>query len=848
MVWRSPNLGAMNNGGAGVGGGPGGPQEGGQVGTEYTLQGVMRFLQIEWHNHERARNAWDIERAEMKAKIAKQEGDVRNAKKLNEQLDKQIRMLERALKAERAKSKAAASGEKLADSKGEVKVDVKGKSVAKSEVKAPEKPPGSFLELEGDRESSDQDKDSKDKSHVYLQKTVEEVTYLLTPPAQPPQSQQIQALANSTGFMSQPGDLPLSLEEVYMQQRAKQQQQQQQGSMLGHPSAAPNHQPPPLPSNNEHSTGPRSGHPQQQSAFMTRGVPSQMPLPQQPPSTAHHLDNRGPYPEHADENVERITHTYDNMGRPISAQEESNLSFGGSRLMNDEPDGWNFEDNPLADQTSETLPRRRPDQDLFPSANNIPMRSPPRSTVSHRRKSSGSTAMVRRRSEGIETNPSTQSARQDPANFKVRFALRGHLDVVRSVIFTGGGSPSEPEICTAGDDGMIKRWIIPASYPSSLNHKQEVNDLDIQSYFTHRGHDGAVTSLAACPVSASFSTGGRASGDGWIFSGGQDASVRVWERGRVDPKATLEGHTDAVWTVCVLPATCGAIFGPDSANLGGPDRVLLASGSADGTVKIWAVSAPPQLASPQAGSRRGAPGTRRHSVTSGSNYPSSPQPSIATNTPFHYTLVHSISRAGAASPTCIAPLSPTGETFVVAYADASILIYDTRTGEEVIGMASAETYDGTVATGVNAVVAIATSQEGLGGEGGRGSLGMGEDEGLHGATGSSSQGGVEGVIISGHEDRFIRFFDANSGQCTYSMLAHPSAISSLSLSKDGREAVSAGHDASIRFWSLEKRICTQEITSHRIMRGEGVCSVVWSQDGRLVVSAGGDGVVKVFAR
>jgi striatin 1/3/4 len=86
------------------------------------------------------------------------------------------------------------------------------------------------------------------------------------------------------------------------------------------------------------------------------------------------------------------------------------------------------------------------------------------------------------------------------------------------------------------------------------------------------------------------------------------------------------------------------------------------------------------------------------------------------------------------------------------------------------------------------------------------------------------------------------------GQCTYQMLAHPSAISSLSLSKDGHEAVSAGHDASIRFWSLDKRICTQEITAHRIMRGEGVCSVVWSQDGRLVVSAGGDGIVKVFAR
>lgn len=80
------------------------------------------------------------------------------------------------------------------------------------------------------------------------------------------------------------------------------------------------------------------------------------------------------------------------------------------------------------------------------------------------------------------------------------------------------------------------------------------------------------------------------------------------------------------------------------------------------------------------------------------------------------------------------------------------------------------------------------------------------------------------------------------------MLAHPSSISSLSLSRDGREAVSAGHDASIRFWNLEKRVCTQMISSHRIMRGEGVCAIVWSQDGRLVVSGGGDGVVKVYTR
>jgi hypothetical protein len=90
-----------------------------------TVVGVMRFLQLEWHNHERARNAWDIERAEMKAKIAKQEGEVRSAKKLNDQLNKHIRMLEQALTNERKKKSEAAGGDSEATT--EDRKDSKGK-------------------------------------------------------------------------------------------------------------------------------------------------------------------------------------------------------------------------------------------------------------------------------------------------------------------------------------------------------------------------------------------------------------------------------------------------------------------------------------------------------------------------------------------------------------------------------------------------------------------------------------------------------------------------------------------------------------------------------------------------
>lgn len=99
----------------------------------------MRFLQIEWHNHERARNAWDIERAEMKAKIAKQEGDCRSAKKMNESLDRQIRMLEKALKAERAKNKAIAAGQEP-PTEDEVKKEWNGRIGMKSHSKQSKSP------------------------------------------------------------------------------------------------------------------------------------------------------------------------------------------------------------------------------------------------------------------------------------------------------------------------------------------------------------------------------------------------------------------------------------------------------------------------------------------------------------------------------------------------------------------------------------------------------------------------------------------------------------------------------------------------------------------------------------
>ena len=77
----------------------------------------MRFLQTEWHRHERDRNAWQIERAEMKSRIGKLEGDGRTNKHLQESLGKHVKILENALKKEREKNKAIQTGLQPEDKK-----------------------------------------------------------------------------------------------------------------------------------------------------------------------------------------------------------------------------------------------------------------------------------------------------------------------------------------------------------------------------------------------------------------------------------------------------------------------------------------------------------------------------------------------------------------------------------------------------------------------------------------------------------------------------------------------------------------------------------------------------------
>lgn len=79
--------------------------------TEYTLQGVMRFLQTEWHRHERERNAWEIENQEMRGRIASLEGQARRSDATQKALRKYVAILERKIKDQAAQLKGETATE-----------------------------------------------------------------------------------------------------------------------------------------------------------------------------------------------------------------------------------------------------------------------------------------------------------------------------------------------------------------------------------------------------------------------------------------------------------------------------------------------------------------------------------------------------------------------------------------------------------------------------------------------------------------------------------------------------------------------------------------------------------------
>ncbi|XP_049994793.1 striatin-3 isoform X4 [Alexandromys fortis] len=96
--------------GAPGGGGPAasevaGPPPGPELSRpqQYTIPGILHYIQHEWARFEMERAHWEVERAELQARIAFLQGERKGQENLKKDLVRRIKMLEYALKQERAK-------------------------------------------------------------------------------------------------------------------------------------------------------------------------------------------------------------------------------------------------------------------------------------------------------------------------------------------------------------------------------------------------------------------------------------------------------------------------------------------------------------------------------------------------------------------------------------------------------------------------------------------------------------------------------------------------------------------------------------------------------------------------
>ncbi|XP_034624612.1 striatin-3 isoform X2 [Trachemys scripta elegans] len=141
-----------------------------------------------------------------------------------------------------------------------------------------------------------------------------------------------------------------------------------------------------------------------------------------------------------------------------------------------------------------------------------------------------------------------------------KYTLRSHFDGVRTLAF----HPVEPVLVTASEDHTLKLWNLQKTVPAKKSAS-----LDVEPIYTFRAHIGPVLSLA-------ISSNGEQ-----CFSGGIDSTIQWWNMPspNVDPYDTYEpnvlagtliAHTDAVWGLAYS----------------GIKNHLL-SCSADGTIRLW---------------------------------------------------------------------------------------------------------------------------------------------------------------------------------------------------------------------------------------------------------------------
>ncbi|KAM9202668.1 striatin-3 isoform 1-T1 [Dugong dugon] len=548
------NLSPGGNGAAGGGGPPAAEGAGPAAGPElsrpqqYTIPGILHYIQHEWARFEMERAHWEVERAELQARIAFLQGERKGQENLKKDLVRRIKMLEYALKQERAKYHKLKYGTEL--NQGDLKMPT-FESEETKDTEAPTAPQNSQLTWKQGRQ--------------LLRQYLQEVGY--TDTILDVRSQRVRSLLGLSNSEPNGSVETKNLEQI----------------LNGGESPKPKGQEIKRPSGDVLETfnflENADDSDEEEENDMIEGIPEGKDKHRM---NKHKIGNEGLAADLTDDpDTEEALKEFDFL---VTA--EDGEGAGEARSSGDGTE-WGVNRTKLCDMIADLGDDELPH---IPSGIINQSRSPSTRMTDHERARAEEAEPITFPSGGGKsfimgsddvllsvlglgdladltvTNDADYSY-DLPANkdafrktWNPKYTLRSHFDGVRALAF----HPVEPVLVTASEDHTLKLWNLQKTVPAKKSAS-----LDVEPIYTFRAHIGPVLSLA-------ISSNGEQ-----CFSGGIDATIQWWNipSPNVDPYDTYEpnvlggtlvAHSDAVWGLAYS----------------GIKNQLL-SCSADGTVRLW---------------------------------------------------------------------------------------------------------------------------------------------------------------------------------------------------------------------------------------------------------------------